>query len=140
MSQENVEIPRRWYEAANRRDVDAGNELLDPDFEFRMAGVLPDFPQTAYRGRDEFVAFLWEFAEPWEALTIEPDRYLDIGSQVLVLAHFHAKGRDGIEIERPFAHLWTIRDGRAVRLVSYADHRQALEAVGLSEQDAHAGP
>jgi ketosteroid isomerase-like protein len=131
MSQENVELLRRWYEMANRRD-DSGRQLLDPEFEFRPAGLFPDLPES-YRGRDEFVAFLWEFAEPWEELTIEPDRYLDIDSQVLVLAHFHAKGRDGIEIERPFAHLWTIRDGLAVRLVAYADHQQALDDVGLSK-------
>src|SRR2546422_10664470 len=104
MSQENVEILRRWYEAANRRDADAGIELLAPELEFRTAGIFPDM-DTVYRGREAFVSFLNEFAEPWKELSIEPDRYLDIGARVLVLAHFRAKGRDGIEVERPFAHL-----------------------------------
>jgi hypothetical protein len=135
MSQENVEVLRRWYETANRRD-DAGLQYLDPELEFRTAGIFPDM-ETVYRGREEFVSFLYKFAEPWEELWLEPDRYFDIGARVLVLAHFHAKGRDGIEVERPFAHLWTMRDGRAVQLVAYADQGKALEAVGLSEQDAH---
>jgi uncharacterized protein len=132
MSQENVEVLRRWYEAANRRELEAAVEYLAPELEFQTAGIFPDM-DAVYRGREAFVSFLYEFAEPWEELSIEPDRYLDIGVRVLVLAHFKARGRDGIEVERPFAHLWTMRDGRAVRLVAYADQKMALEAVGRSE-------
>jgi ketosteroid isomerase-like protein len=132
MSQENVEILRRWYAAANHRDADAGIELIDPDIELRTAGIFPDM-DSAYQGREAFVRFLYEFAEAWVDLSLEPERYVDLGTRVLVLAHFHATGRDGLEIERPFAHLWTLRDGRAVRLDAYADQREALEAVGLKE-------
>jgi len=31
------------------------------------------------------------------------------------------------------AHVWTIRDGKAARVVEYFDRPEALEAVGLSE-------
>jgi hypothetical protein len=41
---------------------------------------------AVYRGRDEFVSFLHHFAEPWDELSLAPDKYFDIGSQVLVLA------------------------------------------------------
>jgi ketosteroid isomerase-like protein len=34
--------------------------------------------------------------------------------------------------------VWTIRDGKMISLISYPDPTDALEAVGLSEQDAHA--
>ena len=50
---------------------------------------------------------------------------------MLVLSYFRARGRDGIEITRPFAHVWTLEEGRVVRLDAYADQRAALEAVGL---------
>ena len=36
--------------------------------------------------------------------------------------------------------VWTIRDGKVVRMRVFADRAQALEAAGLSEQDAHADP
>ena len=134
MSQENVETMRRWYDAANRRDVDAGIGLMHPDIEVRTAGLFPDM-EAAYQGREAFISFLFKFAEAWVELSLEPDRYVDLDTRVLVLAHFHAKGRDGLEIDRPFAHLWTLREGRAVRLEAYADHQEALAAAGLSEQD-----
>ena len=51
----------------------------------------------------------------------------------LVLSHFHARGRDGIEVNRSFAHVWTLKDERIVRLDAYADQQEALEAVGLSD-------
>ena len=50
----------------------------------------------------------------------------------------HAKGRDGIEVQARAAWVWTIRDGSVERVCFYQERQQALKAVGLSEQDAHA--
>jgi hypothetical protein len=41
-------------------------------------------------------------------------------------------------MEVPFAHVVDLREGRATTLKMYTDQKDALEAVGLSEQDAHA--
>jgi len=38
-----------------------------------------------------------------------------------------------VEVETEFAQLWTLRGSLAVRLDSYADVAEALEAAGLSE-------
>jgi ketosteroid isomerase-like protein len=72
------------------------------------------------------------FSEPWVELTVEPSQVIDLEQRVLVFLRFHAKGRDGIEVELPLAHLWTLREGLAVRMDAYSDQRQALEAAGLS--------
>ena len=39
MSQENVEIVRRFVEVYNRRDFEGMTELIDPTFEFRSRFV-----------------------------------------------------------------------------------------------------
>ena len=40
----------------------------------------------------------------------------------------------GIETEiQPYAFVYTLRDGKVVRVCFYPDHESALEAVGLSE-------
>ena len=49
----------------------------------------------------------------------------------------HVKGRDGIEVVSRGAFVWTIRNGAIERMVMYQSRQDALEAVGLSEQDAH---
>ena len=138
MSQENVEIMRSYFEAANRRELDAVDDLLSPEVEFHLAGVFPDL-EPAYIGREAVRGFLEQFGDPWEELSIEPEALIDLGgTRVLALLHFHARGRDGIEVTLPLAQVWTLRDGRAVRMDAYSDQRKALAAVGLSEQDAHA--
>jgi ketosteroid isomerase-like protein len=56
MSQENVEIVRRGYEAMSRRDIAAGLELLAPDFELDMSSLYPDAP--VLRGPDELLRWV----------------------------------------------------------------------------------
>ena len=137
MSQENVEVVRRMYEAANRRDLDAYFEDVDPEIEFHLSGAFPDL-EAVYRGRAGVQKFFEQFAEPWEELSVEPNRIFDLDTRVLVLFHFRARGRDGIEVQLPLAHMWTMREAKAVRMDAYSDQRKALEAAGLSEQDVHA--
>ena len=40
-------------------------------------------------------------------------------------------------VKQRFTWVMTFKDGRCVRWHIYADHAEALEAVGLSEQDAY---
>jgi ketosteroid isomerase-like protein len=129
---------RSYYEAVNRRHLDAAFELLAPEIEFHLAGLFPDLDRV-YRGQAEVQRFLEQFTEPWRELSIEPDRMIEVGDLVLVFLHFQATGRDGIEVQLPLAQLWTLRDGRAVRMDAYSDQQRALEAAGLSEQDAGSG-
>lgn len=129
---ENAENVRRYYEAANTRDVDAFFEKLAPEFEFHTAGAFPDL-DSVYVGREAFLEFTDKFQDPWEEISITPDRIIETGSRALALISFHARGRDGIEVKLSLAHLWTIEDGLAVRLDAYADQKTALKAVGLAE-------
>jgi hypothetical protein len=50
----------------------------------------------------------------------------------------HMVGRDGIEVEARLTLVSTIRDGAIERNTMYQERQDALEALGLSEQDAHA--
>ena len=53
--------------------------------------------------------------------------------RVLLLTVEHLKGRDGIELEAPFAAVFTLRDGKISRWQAFWDKKKALEATGLSE-------
>jgi uncharacterized protein len=136
MSQENVEIVRAMYETVNGK-LHGDPALLAPDVEFHLSGAFPDL-DPLYRGREGFQKLNDQLNAPWEELSLDPDRITEIGERVLVLSHFQARGRDGIEVRLPFAHLWTLREGQVVRMDAFSDQQRALEAVGLSEQDAHA--
>ena len=134
MSQENVEIVRRFFEAWNRREEETQTEAFAPEIEFRTAGLAsPVGLDAVYCGHAGLRKFTQEFRESWEQLFADPERIVERGEQVVVLVRLRGKGRDGIEVERPFAHVWTMRGGRAVRIDGFADPQKALEAAGLSE-------
>jgi len=132
MSAENVELVRKLYEATSAGRMDARFELLAPDVEFHVSGAFPDL-ERIYRGHAGVRKVDEQLNAPWERISLFPDRLIDLGEQVLALCHFEAVGRDGIQVNRPLGHLWTVRHGQAARLDAFPDHAAALEAVGLSE-------
>jgi len=133
MSQENVEVVRAMYETANAGPkLDADFELLAPDVELHVSGAFPDL-DGVYRGHDGMRKLNEALNEPWVTLSLDPERFIDAGSRVLVLSQFHARGRDGLEVNLQLANLWTVRHGRIVRMEAFADHESGLDAVGLSE-------
>ena len=126
------------YEVANRGDkLDANFEVLAPDVEFHVSGAFPDLDRM-YHGHEGVKKLNEALNDPWVALSLEPEKFIDAGSRVLVLSRFHARGRDGMEMTRHLANLWTVEDGQIVRMQAFAERAAAFEAVGLSEQDTHA--
>jgi ketosteroid isomerase-like protein len=137
MSQENVEIVRRGYEAFDRGDIQTVLSLLDSEIETRVDTALPDW-EPRY-GRDGFLNALEMWLAPWETYRIELNEVIDAGGRVLVV--FREFGRNkgaGHDVEQTAFHLWTFRDGKAVRFDGFFNRSDAFEAAGLSEQDAHA--
>jgi len=56
------------------------------------------------------------------------------GDDVFATATLRGRGRrSGAAFEQPFWYAMTFRDGLIVRVVTYLDREQALEAIGLSE-------
>jgi ketosteroid isomerase-like protein len=130
VSQSNIEIVRGIYEAVDRGDFDAAGDPLHPEFEVHLAGIFLDL-EPVHRGRDVVQKLVAHGSETWEEVTIKADRIVDLGERTLVLAHFQAKGREGIEVQRPIAHLWTMRNGQAVRMDAYADQQEAMSQVNV---------
>src|SRR3954467_6144012 len=111
MSQENVEIVRKVFEAYNRNDLEATLEHMAPEFEFRPSGLFMDATET-YRGRKGWIDFWHTFHAAWESITIRIERREDLDEQVLVLGTFQGKGRgSGVSVRREAAWLETLRDG-----------------------------
>jgi ketosteroid isomerase-like protein len=57
--------------------------------------------------------------------------YIQSGDRILVLIHRRGRGKgSGAQIEGRGAHLWTFREGLAVRFDTYRDRDQARAALG----------
>ena len=116
------------YEALNRRDIDAAMQALAEDAEWHESEVLPD--TGVYRGREAIRAFLTDFLASWERFHQTVDEVRQVGDRVLVLIHLEATGRgSAADVDARYAHLWTVSDGRGVRVDAFYDRDEALTAL-----------
>ncbi len=132
MSQENVEIIRRAYEAGSRGDWDAGLRDAHPDCELTFQAG----PQAGtHRGREEIVAVLSDLTAGFDAWIQEPLEFVESDDQVVVVVRNRLRPRGGAagEFEYRNGFIWTIRDGTILSVVGYPNPEEALEAAGLSE-------
>ena len=132
MSQENVEIVRRGIEHFLRTDEHLW-ETIDPEVETRDHD-LPDV--GVYRGHSGWLEWEDQFDSMWEEDIggLEPEEYIDAGDdKVVTVFRSWAKGRGGISLEWREAAVFTLRDGKIVRLDNYASRAKALKAAGLRE-------
>ena len=130
MSQENVEVVRRAHEALNAGNIDELVTLCHQEFELDMSDRV--FNPATYQGHDGIRQFFSEVQEVWERYVWEPEEMRDEGAVVVALLRTKGRGRgSGVEIDRKTAMIWTVRDGKALRLRFYREPKEALEAVGL---------
>jgi ketosteroid isomerase-like protein len=133
MSQENVETVRRALDAVIGSSWPEVLAELDPAIEIEDT-VIPD--ASDYRGHDGFFRWLARWNESWEDWRLEEIEIL-LGSDnhVVALLRMVAEGKgSGIQIDRPDAVVYTLRDSKIVRMGYYNDQAKALAAAGLTEQ------
>ena len=136
MSQENVEIVRRWNAAYNRRDMETLFALTASDFEFRSVFLTIE---SIFRGHEGLDAYFEAIEDAYERFVVAADEFIDAGAAVLVVAHVEWRGKEsGAEGTMPLCVAAWLRAGEVFRLETFTDRSEALEAVGLSGQDAHA--
>ena len=136
MSQKNVEIVKRLYDAWNRRDEEELVALSDPEMEYVNSPTAIE-PGTR-RGTNELLAVVrmqWDFLRDGR---FEIDQIYDRGEEIIALGRFSRLMPEGdTRIEDQSLASWTIRDGKVVRTevlgFGKAEVEKALEAAGLSE-------
>ena len=134
MSEENVEIVRRFCGASGLTSLESQMARLHPDIEWVPVQSDPEY--SVHSGHDDVRAWLTSWAEAFPDLRWELDRILDAGSD-LVVAFVRLAGRSdatGMDLETPsYAVVFTLRGEKITRIHEYVDSQEALEAAGLSE-------
>jgi ketosteroid isomerase-like protein len=133
MSSENVDIVRRAYAAWNEGRPETVIDLLDPQIEWHLPPNLPE--SGTWHGPDEIVRGLRGLSESWDELQAEVQEVLDAGDRVVALIRFQGRAAiTGLDLEGAGvdAHLWTLRDGRAIDVRMYNGSRDALREAGIN--------
>jgi ketosteroid isomerase-like protein len=155
MSQENVEIVRRFYEAG-QRSIDAywrnpGSGVaalktgeLPPETEAFLAFLHPEVEYNptlsgleggTARGHLGWLRSWDEFLRENEGWSFTVNEVVDLGGdQVLVAIEMTSKWRrSGMTLTEPRFVVLTVREGLIVRIDLFRERAEALEAAGLSE-------
>ncbi len=135
MSQENVDQAHRAADAYGRRDIDAILEELDPEVEWHSAlSTVLSGEATVYKGHDGVREWFRELDDAFDEIHVEYSEIRELGDRVVAIGRIRTRGREsGAETKSPLAAVSDLRNGKAVRVRTYLDPKEALEAAGLEE-------
>lgn len=130
MSEENVEVVRRVYDAINRRDWAEAFSVAAADFEL----ITQRGPNAGARqGRDAVIDFAEDFIGAFDNFVWEVEQVFDGGDQVVVFVKVRSRPRgSGVDLVIRNGHCWTFRKGVIAAMESFPEPEGALEAAGLS--------
>ena len=131
MSQENVDLTYRAFDAFNRRDLEASLLLTDDDVEgvpraARMEG--------SYHGHEGVRRWWNDLLSAIPDFTIEVGEVRDVGDLTVATLHLrgHGAGSD-VPLDETVWYVGRWRRGKCVWWRTFETRAEALEAVGLSE-------
>jgi ketosteroid isomerase-like protein len=132
MTDANVQIVQRSLVAYNGRDFEGMRAITDPDVEVDWSASR-GLEVGVYKGIEEVLRFYRTYFEAFEAIEIEPDRFIEAGASVVVPNRARLRGRDGIETTARSTFVFEIESGKIARICLYQETHEALRAVGLGE-------
>jgi ketosteroid isomerase-like protein len=140
MSQENLDALRLAYEQMAKGNFWASLEIFHPEIVWEWSSSMSGLTGVAaYHGIEGVEAATRDQFKAWDWFWQDGEKFIEVGDDVVVLTRMHGrlKGSER-EVQSMAAEVWTFRGSRAVRFRAYDTRAEALRAVGLSEQDAHA--
>ena len=132
MSEANVELVRRAFDAFAARDVEAALAVMHEEVEFLPVTANLTTGGVPYRGHDGMTRYLQDVGRVWEELRVYPSEFRDLGEIVVALGRMHGRG-GGMIIDRPTGWVWRFRNGKIVFCRVYASQEEALRAAGLGD-------
>ena len=133
MSEENVELVRRYFPAYEQGGLDAWAEFWHPDISWRAAeGALDDI--GVFHGHDAMRRYYGEWEETFDEVSIEVEELIVAGDKVVAAVRSVAKmkGSDA-KINIRYAVVLSFREGKISKGREYLTREEALEAAKPSD-------
>ncbi|MGI9533734.1 MAG: nuclear transport factor 2 family protein [Thermodesulfobacteriota bacterium] len=128
MSLNNLDTVKRFYELVNS-DPTQLPEVLDAEIQWE---IVKGFPYGGtYNGLGSvFENFFGKVMQHFEFWNAEPHDYIDAGEEIVVLGTYHTKANvTGQDVDADFVHIWTVSNGKMLRLRQTADTVQLSRAL-----------
>jgi len=126
---DNKQIIENGYKCFATGDIPGLLGTFDENIEWTEAEGFP-YGGT-YTGANAIVENVFmKLGGEWEGFSAVPDEFLDAGDNIVALGHYSGKYKEtGKSMKVPFAHVWTLRDGKIVKFVQYTDTLKVSEAL-----------
>jgi ketosteroid isomerase-like protein len=122
MSEQDVSTTRTAYEAFNRADIPAVLEAFDPQIEWHEPGG-GRAPQGTFNGAESVANDVFApVPESFDEFEAQAEEFIDAGEHLVVVGTFRGKSKAGRQMQARYAHVWRMRDGKAV---SFDNHVEA---------------
>jgi ketosteroid isomerase-like protein len=129
MSQENVEVVRRFFDALNARDEAAWLDLVHPDAEF--TSLIQEVEGT-FRGREGAREYFRGLQTTFSDFRGDVERICEGPSGVAAEIRTRGTGHSGgTAVDLTDWLAMTQRDGKAIWWAFFRTEAEALQAVGL---------
>src|SRR5438105_10202243 len=125
MSQENVELVRRWIWAFEH-DPQTFVELAHPHIEWAPF----EENHSVFRGIEGARRIRTGWLDTWDEHRIDGEEGVDGGDELVVTMHIVGRGKtSGLQVDERLYPLVKVRDGRISYVFEYEDRAEALEAM-----------
>ena len=119
-----MEIVRRFM----LLDVEEALDYADPEI------VWNPTEESAARGHEAVRASLVRWKGEWDDYELRPEEFEQLGDRVVVAVRMRGRGRaSGIEVDARLYDVYTLREGKIVRMDQFTERSEAHEAAGLTD-------
>ena len=137
MTDGNLDIIQRGYDAFGRGDINGLLELLDDQVQWVTPGP-PELATSGKRtGRQEVAGFFEAVNQLFDIRRFEPREFITHGDRVVVLGSETAAARStGKVIDLDWVHVFTLRSGKVVALQEFYDTAAVIAALSAAQAAA----
>ena len=125
----NVDVIRGVYESFARGDVPGVLEVLAPNIRWTEADGFP-YPGTYVGPAAVLENVFMKLGTEWDGFSAVPHEFVAQADRVVALGQYSGTyKKTGKSFSAPFAHAWTLENGRAVRFHQYTDTALVQQAL-----------
>ena len=132
MSASNVAAIKAIYDAFGSGDIPAAIAGMSPDIEWNEADDFPYADGNPYIGPQAILDGVFaRIGSEWHGFGANVEELLDAGDTVVALGRYCGTYKaTGKPQDTQFAHVWRLKDGKAVRFQQYANTLHAAQVIG----------
>jgi ketosteroid isomerase-like protein len=115
----NEQLVRHAFERFNARDADGLIAIMEPDGEL-FPYAIDERRHDGYKGHDGLRQYIADVDALFAEFRVEIEDYRDVGDGVVLAdGRIIGRSREGSDIDMAAAWLWTVRDGKVLRMQAH---------------------